>query len=319
MTSPRAADPQRCSTCGADLATRRRFRNAAGRLFCGACAARIRQFAGASVPASVAASLSPPGESREPQLEPLIPLLDPPQAPPSDEIIPLIDTPEDAVGSGQVRRCESCNCVIGRNSILCHRCGAAGGRLVAEPPQEDGRVCEECGYNISGLPSRRCPECGHVQEGAGRRNPRKRRPQTPEERRIALWAYLNPTLILLSGLSIACAIMAMRAGMFGVAAQLIVFGVQVPTSFIAYCIVAVLWIGFDMPLPMVAVRIAAACAVANAVWAFVGMAPLPIIPFVIVPLTFLGMMVKLLEIEFVEAIVISFVSFALWVVLLLLL
>ncbi|HBS29102.1 MAG TPA: hypothetical protein DEB06_06545 [Phycisphaerales bacterium] len=86
------------------------------------------------------------------------------------------------------------------------------------------------------------------------------------------------------------------------------YAVLVPTGILGFYICSWLWIGFDAPFWLTAVRLAAVFAVADCVRLIVEPIPLLFIPWLISLGVYIGMLAKLLDIEWQEAAVVALVT-----------
>lgn len=78
-------------------------------------------------------------------------------------------------------------------------------RRPAYPPEKF--VCKNCQYDLAGLKSTTCPECGTVNRMLARR------PRDSEySRRVVRKAWVNPIIMILVGLAISCSIAAAVGG-----------------------------------------------------------------------------------------------------------
>lgn len=298
-TAAHSSGPSKiCVICGRDCAGRPRSKDAHGRYVCGDCAKAARQ-----------RTTTPPAN----------PLRSAPAAvatlPDDPDIIPLAD--EDglgpaAEGSDQTRTCPNCRILLARNAVICTACGldTRTGHLLAGP-QEKGRTCIQCGYSLRGLKSDRCPECGALNSTRGR----KAHGEAKAARDTVREAYTKPLIMFAGGLGVSIAAAMIGAGsanegLLAAAAYLLKYAIYVPTGVAVFLACCLFWMGFDAPIHLIALRLAAVYAVTDAVGVFVAFIPLGIIQLGIMVIVYVGLLQDLLELDLSDAILVGVITFA---------
>lgn len=282
-----------CVRCGRDCAGRPRVKDAQGRYTCGECveaikAARARGPARA-VPAAPAAT------------EP---------APADDGLIALDDEPLPAslLGEGP-RTCGNCGMVLGSGAVVCMGCGfntETGSLVSTRLPPGEGKKCSKCGYELSGLKTSRCPECGTL-------NLPPRRAE--QERRAAADtvrdAYLKPAIMAVVGCAIAAAVMGATEGTDAVVGYAILFAASYVVGLVVFWACSLIWIGFDAPMHLVALQLAGVYGVTDAASSLVDL--IPVMPaflgWIIVATVYIGLLMEVMEIELQDAVILGFVTF----------
>lgn len=241
-----AASQKTCIRCGQDCAAKPRTKDAQGRYTCRTCYDQR--------------AVAPP-------------------APPADEpsvgfdgAIPLEDDPAGIglAAVAQPTECSNCGLFLPRDTVICTRCGLntqTGQVLGTQKVTGEGRQCIKCGYSLQGLRGTKCPECGTVNHPPSLED-KRRAHDRKSSRAIARNAYLVPVIVFAIGLTASVAIFS------GLGADseraLVVFltryAVFVPIALVIYFICCLMWIGFDAPLHLTALRLAAALAITDPIF-----------------------------------------------------
>lgn len=166
--------------------------------------------------------------------------------------------------------------------------------------------CPACGYSMKGLRALRCPECGKpVSAGPVGRSGDAGVSQQRREIRKAL-------LMLAIGLAGVFSIVGATHGLQGMIVYLIVFAISVPCGIAAYWLCCLLWVGFDEPMPMVALKLAGIYAVVDLLGqslAFVPMLNIGIMKLAITGVAYIGLLMSMLELDQADAIGVAIATF----------
>jgi len=161
-------------------------------------------------------------------------------------------------------------------------------------------TCPNCGYDVSKSNPERCPECGlRLTRSAIERAYR------PNFRDL----YAEPLLYLVVGLVIASAATLINLGVAGLVAMLIYFGITIAVGLVVFYAMSLMWIGLDQPIPAAVVMISAAYAGSFGVSWGVGLF-LPVLGWIGGIAALILLLVHFLDIEWVEAVAVAVVSFA---------
>lgn len=287
-----------CILCGRDCASRPRVRDQHGRYRCRECLDKR--------PPAPPATAPPP----KPAPDDPIPLAD------DDGLVPL--APEAPAPPRRSEPCGGCGRPLFPDNVICIGCGfnRATGRMVDSPvtaadPRARARhvrKCSNCDYELTGLPSGKCPECGTIN-----RDPKfdKRERELRESRRIAKRAWISPIIMIAVGLGIMFIVHAARNGLPGIVFFSVTFGIHLAVGLFIYLACSIMWIGFDEPLPMTGLRLAGVFALAEVAYSLVSIVTMAAIglfgiTLLIIPLLiYAGLLAKVMEIEIQDAVIVA--------------
>ncbi|MCA9289201.1 MAG: hypothetical protein KDA05_11485 [Phycisphaerales bacterium] len=315
-----------CVVCRRDCAGRPRTKDAAGRYVCIDCVERIkvRRAAEAAVlepdpidpanePVDITTSLADdtrpaprPGASDHRN--------HPPAEPEDSGIIPLAS--DDGLGPAASgldapRTCPNCSILLARHAVICTACGydTRSGHLLAGP-DEGGPKCVSCGYSLKGIKNQRCPECGTLNT----RQNKRALAEAKAARDVVREAYTKP--LIMFGVGLAISVVAamigagsLSAGFTATAAYLIAYAIYVPLGVAVFLLCCLVWLGFDAPIHLIALRLAAVYAVTDAVGVFVAFIPLGIIQMAIIVIVHVGLLQDMLELDLTDAILVGLLTF----------
>lgn len=174
------------------------------------------------------------------------------------------------VAAAQPKECANCGLFLPRETVICTRCGLntqTGKVLGTQKLAGEGRQCIKCGYPLQGLKSTKCPECGTVNV-VKTREEKRREQDRKSSREVVRNAYLTPIIVFAIGLTASVAMFsALGANAEG---ALIVFlmryAIFVPIGVAVYFICCLMWLGFDAPMHLTALRLAAALAITDPIF-----------------------------------------------------
>lgn len=168
------------------------------------------------------------------------------------------------------------------------------------PARVDG-LCPGCGYSLRGLPlvATRCPECATLLPSPGRRS------RSAESAAAVAAAWREPLWYLVPALLATIVMLLVMDGPVLALIYLVAFTIMLPVLLGAFLLCCSLWIGCDAPWPLALLRLAAVQAVCDAAW-FAGVSTgIPLLPILLGAVAFLAMMVKLMEIDTVDALLVG--------------
>jgi predicted Zn-ribbon and HTH transcriptional regulator len=247
-----------CIRCGDDCSDRPRLKDANGRYMCKACAAREGR--APPVPAAPAERAIPATTVAPRTPADLGPITLDDNADNADDAsaIPLAsDTPSP---------CPKCKATMPAGAVLCVACGHGSERFVSSPPPDPERLtrpsrlrftvpakCPHCSYDLKGIKSERCPECGELITPAA-----LRRFQNEKARKeVYIRSYAIPAVLLLIGLAVWVPIYAWEYGAADVVIHIVARAIAVVLGLVAYFICCLLWMGFDAPWHLTTLRLLA--------------------------------------------------------------
>ncbi|MBC7833719.1 MAG: hypothetical protein H7Y88_01285 [Phycisphaerales bacterium] len=214
------------------------------------------------------------------------------------------------IGLQQMPTCPGCEAVMLPGTVLCVQCGfdtrkgvkRDTGVTVEIEGESDSTRCPRCKYDMSGLKKPQCPECGAV---VYRKRKTERERLKEESRTVARKAYLYPAITAAVG--ILGALMFFNA--INRTDQLdwyfLNLAVQIQVGLAMYFVVCLIYMGFDAPFRMTAIRLASVYSVIQLLRAMVLAMQLPRIaymgPHVIVGAIYLMLLCKMLDLDFEDA------------------
>ncbi len=214
--------------------------------------------------------------------------------------------PEREVAKPRMRMCEGCSKSINADVFVCAYCGYDGRLGPPAKLKKPLHTCKKCGYDLAGLPEPICPECGTKN---ARRTSRSHLYEE-ESKEVTKWAYLRPAIMLGVGLVGLIILSLIRHG--GDPKYLtytfIEFFAGVPAVLGVYVACCALWIGFDMRLDLIALRVAGIFAVVSLVSDLVGLFPVSIVAWSVTWCTYIWMLAQELDLELQDALIIAVVS-----------
>ncbi len=248
----------------------------------------------------------------------------PPHAPPAsngvevaeDNSIPL----EEIVNSGEglgahaaraagdgtprdIPMCAYCGMPLKDGTIICLGCGmnSTTGLFLNGKPATAAHKCVKCGYDMRGLKSPRCPECGEVNTAAKRLKHRPREQVLREE-------FLRPGIYIALGVVIANVIFGLHYGWTSLIGHAVWFAAGVVACSIGYLIGAMLWIGMEGSLASQGVRIVACVALADAAMWFGDLIPFTGLWLILPAIAYVAVMQDLFDMDLNDAVIVTGIS-----------
>lgn len=288
-----AAPGKICIVCGQDCSDRPRVKDAAGRYCCKACeAARA---------AARAPSVAVPA----------------PASAPAEEGDAYDLMPEGLLGDGPAP-CPECGQPILAGSVVCLHCGFDTqkgfkhqvGTGVDDPDdlsslpvkgKPAAAKCPDCGYDLAGLKTPRCPECGKLVLKKSLRET-----FAEDSRRAARDAWQKPLIMIGVGLA-GVATWQLIADPTGrkLFISLLNIGVQVPIGLTVYFLCCLAWIGFDMPWRYITLRLIAVYAVTSLVKLPVDHIPVGMVRLGIMVIVYIGLLMDMLDLDVQDAAIVA--------------
>lgn len=263
--------PPLCFRCGADCSRAERFRDKQGRVYCGACAAKYGRVKTPGQNAPAGAPLAGEAQAADPAVTPLASQAagDTFELAPAQETLRPSHHPRpDAVVMTGVDRCPRCN------------------------------------YPLAGLKTPKCPECGEVISPETARRERLRQ----ASRETVRQAYLRPVImfgVAFGGLMI-LRLATGQAGLIG--RDLVAYAISVPVDVFAFWLCCLLFIGFDAPMHLTAMRLLGIYAVVDLVGELLGLTGMPVVGWAIPSFVWIGMLKSELDLDWSDAFIYSVVS-----------
>jgi hypothetical protein len=299
-SNPQQTAAKVCIQCKQDCSSRPRLKDSRGRYHCRECVDKATQAREAAAP--VAAAPADPGFD---ELGDAIPIA------PADDVAgaALLESFD-----GGIRPCPICSRPLARTDVVCISCGynaATGVKIATDhsapaPLATSGSKCIKCGYNLKGLKVPKCPECGHL-AGPGDKRARERE----LAKQAVRWEYIKPLLQFAIGSTIACAVLfnATNSGTTPVI-YMVTYLVSVPVGVAVFWVCCAMWLGFDAPMHLTALRLAGIYAVADATYLVISatMFPLTLLANAISLFVYIGLLAETLEMEIQDAVMVGLIT-----------
>jgi hypothetical protein len=177
-------------------------------------------------------------------------------------------------------------------------------------------LCPSCGYDLTGARPGVCPECGKKVTEAGIRHAAAAR-----ARKWYQAAWVGAGAMFAAGLALTCGVWAWEAAQGGDSAAVwgLAGGVLVLATVVIACAVyfgcAMLWIGWDQNVPTTMLQVAGVFGLSMGVAALLDLVPVPVLPWVASVLVLIGLMVRVMDIEVRDAVIVAVLVAAVrWIV-----
>lgn len=299
--SPNAPPPKLCTRCGTDCAGKPRMKDQRGRYTCQACVDQLM-----AKKASAGRGQSAEGASEKATAVA-------PSEPDGFDVFDLAPDPKES----KTAPCPNCGKPVSAQAAVCVACGFSKqlGRLLrpSDTPKSDDlprgkRIqCKKCDYDLRGLKTARCPECGTINT-----NPTRRERDKANSAEIARETYLKPLMYLAVGLLGMCLIHAFRfgGGPDAVVAYGLGYAIQLVIGLIVYLSCCAIWIGFDAPMHLTVLRIAGIYALVDLIGTVLSFIPIMggIIGWIVGLLIYIGLLMDLLELDIQDTVIVALLT-----------
>lgn len=170
----------------------------------------------------------------------------------------------------------------------------------AKAKQTQALPCPQCGYDLRGLRSDRCPECGKVLNATAIRQAEHKRDGIND----STWFDAKAVAMAGVGLAIGATIWWLEVGSWlGVAAFGVDFVTTVVIGWLVFFVCSVIWIGFDQPLRMTVIQMVGAFGLYTGIVSVLALIPIPgIVTFFLGAAILVGLLSERLEIDLQDAI-----------------
>ena len=170
--------------------------------------------------------------------------------------------------------------------------------------QEEPLLCPKCSYDLRGLRSDRCPECGKMLTQSAVRQAENKRDGINDS------SWYDPRAVLFAavGLVMGGTAWGLFEGPAGVLQFAVYFAVTVVIGWVVFFVCSVMWIGFDQPLRKTIVQMIGAYGLYSGVASVLELVPIPgIITFFVSMAVLVSLLSEMLDIDLQDAIVISLI------------
>ncbi len=300
-----------CFHCGTDVTDAPRVKDPRGRYFCRPCAeamaARSHAAAGGAVPAQGSFLPAQATEAPAPAAHPASP---PPAEPETYDLVEPEKQPD-----APTRPCPGCNRRLPIDAAACPDCGF---NLVlnehvpdTEAPEprtavmKDGvMTCASCGYSLKRLKRMVCPECG-----TPFRIPTRRDWHDEDNKQTVRDAYRRPLIYLGVGLAGLAIVALIRGSPMDILFYLLRYAIEVPAGVTAFLLCCVLWVGFDAPVHLIALRLAGIYALVDLITSVAGAFTAGLLAFPVGGLFYISLLMKELDLDMQDAVIVGLVTF----------
>ncbi len=233
--------------CGQDCSGRPRVKDQQGRYCCKACAEK-------QPTARASASVHQPSEPTSAPPEP--------QEAAWDAGLDALEFEPVVLPESSLKVCMGCGLPMQPGAVICVSCGTnqstgqpAGPIVVGQEkpaqPSKPLRVCSKCGYDLAGLKTPKCPECGTVNL--------KRKRGLDLDREAAekayKWEYIKPLIILGVCGAIEAAVLFSNYRGTELLGATVLSLLRVPVGILVYFACAFAWLGFENTFKLTIVKL----------------------------------------------------------------
>lgn len=303
MTTPAPAAPnapqaKTCVRCGTDCNGKPRVKDQQGRYTCQPCVDKLHAQRAASKPSQGGGA--PHGAAVAEPSEP--------------EGFDVFDIAPDPAAP-KVAPCPNCGKPVNEQAAVCVGCGYSKqlGRVLKPsdtPRTEDlprgKRIeCKKCGYDLRGLKTAKCPECGTINT-----NPSRRDRDRENSAAAAREAYLKPLIYFVVGFLGVCLIQLTQFGPGAVVLYGIGYAIQVPIGVAVFWVCCLVWIGFDAPIHLTALRLAGIYALVDLAGSILGFIPIMggAIGWIVSLFIYVGLLMDMLEMDLQDTVIVALLT-----------
>jgi hypothetical protein len=174
-----------------------------------------------------------------------------------------------------------------------------------EAKQNEPLPCPGCKYDLRGLRSDRCPECGKLLTQAAVRQAKNIRDDVND----SSWYDRRAVLSAVVGLFLGGLVWGLTEGsVLGVVQFAAYLSVTVIIGWVVFFACSVVWIGFDQPLPKTFVQTAGTYGLYSGIAAVLMLVPLPgFVMFFVGLVVLVSLMSEMLDIDLQDAIIVSLI------------
>lgn len=224
-------------------------------------------------------------------------------------------TPHDMSGRSRAP-CPKCGSDRSVGTLACAVCGHSEGidpgcpklPKVKKPKRGKPLLCRKCQYDLTGLRDGLCPECGHINSIAGKRDW-----DEENSKEVARNAYLKPLIYLAVGMALVLGTYAARGAPLGFLGYLIMFPILVTIAYVMLWLCCMMWLGFTSSPLLMLVQLAGIHGAVGGVAAllsfipFIGMAGF--IPIILCGAVYVRLMSDWMDMEAADAKIVAVIVY----------
>lgn len=282
MTSSQNPIAKICTICGNDCSRRERIRDKAGRYYCKNCydcACQKRAASRKDQVMSMSGSEDRYYENTE-----------------EEEVLPWDG--DDVAGYNQLdsdvyknaaKECPGCGKFQPGNTIICTDCGLnwQTGKKIKYKFQAESKQKVDKGADL----------------------PEYRKKELEFNRHQAKLEYTKPVFMIVIGLFLSSVLWASQFSEGVAVARMIGLAAQTLLGIIAFWLCSILWIGFNQPFHLIALKLIGIYAISELAYVIAFMfIPVLIVPWVVVLFVSLGLMVQLLDLDITDAVIFAIIT-----------
>lgn len=235
---------------------------------------------------------------------------------PAGEAKPLEIAPDEHPREKPRVSCPACARMMDADAQICVDCGydhrkgftehsgiGAGGVIGG------GIECPYCGYDLRGLKQPKCPECGNLIE-------REDLVRTPRKIKVPITREMivRPLIMLVCGLIVAGTVQWLGVSPKATLQYLVGFPIVLGCGMLAYLMVASWILGFDLPMRVVTLKMAAVYACVDAALFASALTPWWLALLPLIGIAYWLLLAKELDLDWTDALILAALAFVIRVV-----
>jgi len=211
-------------------------------------------------------------------------------------------------GPRDMPMCSYCGMPLKDGAIICLGCGmnSTTGLFLNGKPASAAHNCVKCGYDMRGLKTPRCPECGTVNTRAVRLK------HVPREQELRD-NYLRPAVYAALGLAVSIPLAGLRFGWTQVPSHLLGLAAGIVAGVIGFCICGLIWLGFETRPAAIAARIAGIVCLTDAASELGALVPFSGLGYILPIVAYVALLSDMFDLDTSDAALVSLVTLGVYV------